>query len=95
MKRLEGRDNSFIVRVWLEPREIEGANLEWRGRIEHVQSGDHAYFRDLNRMEEFIINHLGYEGKDSLLAGKREGGTLRRLLHRLLPRKTMTRGNYV
>ena len=49
---------SFVVRVWQEPREIEGEPPVWRGWVEHVQSGDRVYFRDLEESANFISSHL-------------------------------------
>jgi hypothetical protein len=34
----------FAVRIWLEPLSQEQA--EWRGKVEHVLSGEWRYFRD-------------------------------------------------
>jgi hypothetical protein len=48
----------FILRLWLEPREIEDAQPEWRGVIEHVESGEHRYFRDLDVMLAFLAKHF-------------------------------------
>lgn len=33
----------FTVRVWLE--EVEHGRVEWRGRVEHVMSGERRYFQ--------------------------------------------------
>lgn len=94
MRSFEEQGGSFIVRVWLEPREIEGASPEWRGKIEHVQSGDCTYFRDLDKMVEFITNHLGGESRSALLTARGESGFIRQLIRRLLPRETVAKGNY-
>ncbi len=52
----------FIVRLWREPREIQGAPPEWRGSIEYVQRdsprGEPHYFRDLNDIVHFIQGFL-------------------------------------
>jgi hypothetical protein len=48
----------FILRLWLEPREIEDGEPEWRGVIEHIESGDHSAFRNLEVMLSFITKHL-------------------------------------
>lgn len=45
---------SYIVRVWIEHREIEGAPVEWRGSIEHVPSGMTRYLTDLDELGRFI-----------------------------------------
>lgn len=91
MKSFEKRVNSFVIRMWLEPREMERTDPEWRGRIEHVQSGERAYFRDLNKMVEFVVGNLdsGSEIPPLTIQGKR--GVLRKLLRRLLPRGTSAR----
>jgi hypothetical protein len=43
---------SFVARIWLEG-EPDG-NPIWRGRIQHVQSDQEAYFQDLAEMSAFI-----------------------------------------
>jgi hypothetical protein len=48
----------FILRFWSEPREIEDAEPEWRGVIEHVDSGDYRYFRTLEVMISFMAKHF-------------------------------------
>lgn len=85
MKSFEDHVHSFVIRVWQEPREIEDAGPEWRGRIEHVQSGDRAYFRHLDKMVEFIVAYLSDRGQGSPLIGG-ERGTLQRLMRRLRSR---------
>jgi hypothetical protein len=44
----------FIVRVWREPREIEGAAPICRGVIEHVPSGERQALGDLESILGFI-----------------------------------------
>lgn len=46
--------HAFVVKLWLERREIEGAEPEWRGRIDHVQSGKRMYFLDIGEITNFI-----------------------------------------
>lgn len=43
--------STFVVRLWPE-RSATG--LRWRGRIDHVQSGESAAFLDTDRMVNFI-----------------------------------------
>jgi hypothetical protein len=43
--------STFVVRFW---REWSAAGPRWRGRIEHVQSGESATFLDLDGMLGFI-----------------------------------------
>ena len=58
MELFEANTHVFILRLWLEPREIEGAEPEWRGVIEHVVSGERRYFRNLEGMLSFIKKHF-------------------------------------
>lgn len=84
MRSFEDHAHSFVIRVWQEPREIEGAGPEWRGRIEHVQSGNRVYFRHLDKMVEFIVAYLNDPDQCSALAGGRRG-MLQAILRRLKP----------
>ena len=52
------RTHVFVVRLWQEPREIEGAPPEWRGMIEHVSSGDRRYFRELEDITSIIPTYI-------------------------------------
>jgi hypothetical protein len=51
---LENINHSYIVRIWLEPREIEGANIEWKGSVQHVTSGERKYFTTFAQLNAFI-----------------------------------------
>jgi hypothetical protein len=48
----------FILRVWREPRELQGAAITWRGKIEHV--GNHAmrYVTNLDEFTAFVAAYL-------------------------------------
>jgi hypothetical protein len=43
--------STFVVRFW---KEWSAAGPHWRGRIEHVQSGESAAFLGLDGMLDFI-----------------------------------------
>ena len=43
--------STFVVRFW---REWSAAEPRWRGRIEHVLSGDTVAFIDLDQMLAFL-----------------------------------------
>jgi hypothetical protein len=58
MALFEDNTQVFIVRVWLERREIEGAKVKWRGVIEHVPSGERRYLKDLDDILVFIRPYL-------------------------------------
>lgn len=48
----------FIVRIWSEPREVRGAQPEWRGVIEHAAGDARRFFRTLDEVTAFIALHL-------------------------------------
>ncbi len=58
----EDNASAFIVRVWLEHREVDAVPLEWRGSIEHVASGRIKYLTDLGEIARFIQLFLEAEG---------------------------------
>jgi hypothetical protein len=43
--------STFVIRFW---REWSASQGRWRGRIEHVQSGQHADFLDLGGVLDFV-----------------------------------------
>lgn len=55
---LDDNSSAFIVRVWVEHREIEDAAITWRGSIEHVASGRVKYLAHLNELAQFIRPYL-------------------------------------
>jgi len=55
---LEDNASAFIVRVWLEHREVENAPVEWRGSIEHVGSGRIKYLIDLEEITQTVRPYL-------------------------------------
>lgn len=64
MSLLEDRTAAFVVRVWVETRELPGAVPQWRGAIEHVGEGRRYFFRDLRSMLEFMQPYLKQIGID-------------------------------
>jgi hypothetical protein len=48
----------FIVRLWCEHREIEGAAPEWRVMIEHVPTGDRRYLRRVTEITDFMKHYM-------------------------------------
>lgn len=51
----------FIVRIWLEPREIKDAPTVWRAVIEHVFSGDRKYLQHPEEILAFIQRYTWQE----------------------------------
>lgn len=58
MELFKEKTHTFILRIWIEPREIEGAAAEWRGMVEHVDSGQRKYLNDLDQIIAFIAPYL-------------------------------------
>lgn len=65
MKPIEENTHIFIIRIWRESREIEGAPPEWRGVIEHVPGGNRRYIRSLDEISAFITPYLDQMGVKS------------------------------
>lgn len=42
----------FMLRLWLE--DLGGGQINWRGKVQHVNSGEVRYFRDWLTMEIFV-----------------------------------------
>jgi hypothetical protein len=58
MNSFEDYGHAFIIRVWLEHRELQGAPAEWRGMIQHVASGERLYIKDLNQIKVFVRSYV-------------------------------------
>lgn len=55
---------SFLLRLWLEVREIAGAPAELRGHIQHLASGRREYVTSYREIEQFIDEVLAGEAED-------------------------------
>jgi hypothetical protein len=64
MERSEVDRHTFIVRIWREPREIEGLAAEWRGLIERVSSDDRRYFQRLDELVSFMQGYMTLNDAD-------------------------------
>jgi hypothetical protein len=61
--------STFVVRFW---QEWSVAGPRWRGRIEHVQSGERTAFLDLEGMLDFLCRFGVKVDSESWTAGKEE-----------------------
>jgi hypothetical protein len=59
--------STFVVRFW---QEWSAAGSRWRGRIEHVQSGESAAFLDVDGMLDFVRRVGVMIGNESQLVRK-------------------------
>jgi hypothetical protein len=44
--------HSFILRMWLE--DLGNGQLDWRGKVQHVNSGEVIFFRNWQTLETFV-----------------------------------------
>lgn len=65
MALLEDRTAVFIVRVWCERGDGDSAIVEWRGSVEHIETGARAFFRNLEAVIDFMKPHLETIGIDA------------------------------
>jgi hypothetical protein len=54
--QLRHRSHLFTVRLWAE--DIGADQLEWRGRVQHVTSGETHYFRDWPTLIAHLLKML-------------------------------------
>jgi hypothetical protein len=50
------RSHLFIVRLWRE--DLGEGQLEWRGKVQHVLSGEVRYFRDWPTLTALLLAML-------------------------------------
>lgn len=91
----------FIVKVWREVVNID--QTEWRGKIQHVKSGQVRYFRDLSTMLAFLVDILPLikVQSEQLEVNQIKGGSLvekgekaRRLAKKRALETSQRRGHY-
>lgn len=58
MGTFESNAQAFVLRIWREPREIEGAPAVYRLALSHVASGALAYFQEVDELCTFIKLYL-------------------------------------
>jgi hypothetical protein len=44
--------HTFLLRLW--PEELGGGQIDWRGSVQHVASGEARYFRDWPAFQAFV-----------------------------------------
>ena len=58
MKSNDEETQVFIVRLWRELREIEGARPVLRGTVEHVASGERRSIRNMDDVTAFVQPYI-------------------------------------
>lgn len=46
------KSHLFMLRLWLE--DLGSGQSDWRGKVQHVNSGEARYFRDWQTLEAFM-----------------------------------------
>lgn len=58
----------FMLRLWTE--DMGGGQTDWRGRVQHMNSGEARYFRDWRTLESFVEELLRGLEADGTAAGE-------------------------
>lgn len=58
VKSVKDTIHAFIVRIWIEPREMKEAEPIWRGVIEDVEDEERVYFDHLDKMNTYFAKYL-------------------------------------
>ncbi len=59
MTYFEAEAHSFVMRIWRENRDDPDDQADWRGWIEHVQSGQRHYFREVKEIPAIVAGYVG------------------------------------
>ena len=62
------RSHLFTLRLW--PEDVGGGRTDWRGKVQHVNSGEARYFRDWRTLEAFVKDLLRRTEQGDALAGR-------------------------
>jgi hypothetical protein len=52
----ERQTHLFMLRLW--PEDLGGGQTDWRGKVQHVNSGEARYFRDWPTLEAFVAGQM-------------------------------------
>lgn len=55
----------FMLRFWSE--DLGDGQIDWRGKVQHVNSGEVIYFRDWPLLEKFVQGFLIGQAKDDIV----------------------------
>jgi len=55
-KQEQHRSHLFTVRLW--PEALGESQVEWRGQVQYVASGEMRYFRDWSTLVAFLLEVL-------------------------------------
>ena len=58
-------EHIFIIRIWAENRDIEGASPEFRGVIQHASNGEKQYLENTSSVKTFLLSYMEEVGIDT------------------------------
>ena len=73
---MQDREELFMMKLWKES--LDRTHVEWRGKIQHVASGQVAYFRDWSKVMDFIGATLPDLPQSNRVAEEKPSGADRR-----------------
>ncbi|HEY8745212.1 MAG TPA: hypothetical protein VIU62_19150 [Chloroflexota bacterium] len=62
---MDERRHSFVLRIWEERCDEDGAEPLWRGSLEEVQRGHRVYFSTLLELCDHLQTQTGMTGRRS------------------------------
>ena len=66
MSSLDERSFTFVVRIWEERRDVEGATPTWRARVDEVRTGVRRYFTTLDDLVTYMSSQSGMAGNEPI-----------------------------
>jgi hypothetical protein len=57
----------FMLRLW--PENVGSGQTDWRGKVQHVNSGEARYFRDWPTLEAFVEGLLRHNDPEATRTG--------------------------
>lgn len=62
-ERLRAASHLFTVRLWSE--DLDDDQVEWRGQVTHVLSGETHYFREWQELDAHLVAMVGQQEQAS------------------------------
>lgn len=83
----------FTIRLWRE--KLDERESEWRGRVQHLGSGQARYFNEIGKIIEFIADHLSKEKAEMQPLVTASTHSVRPRIHYPLKQRTRRGGPWI